>query len=99
MTEAPQISQIPDELKLALESFFFGLDFRERSVTLEECLHELQTAASRCDFSEEELETVIARFAIERGFSVDFDRGGRILNPDLSVRVVASPQQGVRAKR
>lgn len=89
MPDAPPLSILPDDMRLAAESVFFGLDFKDHLVTVEECIREMRETVSQSDLTDETLEILIARLAIERGFTVDFGEGGLISRADLSIRVQA----------
>jgi hypothetical protein len=86
MTDTSPLYVLPDDMRLAAESFFFGLDFKDRPVTVELCIREMRETVPQSDLTDETLEVIIARLAIERGFNVDFGEGGLISRADLSIR-------------
>lgn len=84
-------SQLPDDVRLALESFFFSLQFQDCSVSIKAGIREVRAAVSKCDLTDEVLGTVVAQYAIERGYNVTLDGNGQI-SSGIESRPEAGPQ-------
>ena len=76
----PPPSRLPEEIKLALASFLFGLELRNKSVSIRAGVGEVRAAVPKCKLSDEALGTVVAQYAIENGFHVNLDGDGRIVS-------------------
>ncbi|MHA6646260.1 hypothetical protein [Mesorhizobium sp. A623] len=85
MPDAPPLLLLSDDMRLAVGSFFFGLDFQDCPGSIEECIRQMREIVPQTDLTDENLEIIIARLAIERGFTVDLDEGELIARADLSI--------------
>lgn len=74
----PPPSRLPEDVRLALESFFFDLEFQDHPVSVKAGIWEVRAAVPKCDLTDEVLGTVVAQYAIERGYNVNFDGNGEI---------------------
>jgi hypothetical protein len=82
MNYDPPPSRLPDDIRVALESFFFGLKFQSRPVSIKAGVREVRSAVPKCDLTDEALGTVVAQYAIERGYNVNLDGNGEISSRD-----------------
>ncbi|MBA3448300.1 MAG: hypothetical protein H0T56_11965 [Pseudaminobacter sp.] len=68
----------PATVRLALESLFLGPGFEASPVSVKAGIRDVRAAVPDCKLSDEALGTVVAQYAIERGYHVDLDGDGKI---------------------
>ena len=78
MNYDPPPHRLPDDVIVALESLFFSLEFQSRSISIKKGVREVRAAVPKCELTDEVLGTVVARYAIERGYNVTLDGDGEI---------------------
>lgn len=65
--------RLPDEVRLALATYFFSRQDHGRPISVRAGIQEVRKAAPECDLTDETLGTMVAEYAVEHGYNVHFD--------------------------